>query len=103
MESMNIILPKEIANVQLPDPELRNFYLDLDNRAFWVDDEINYYLLELIKYIVQWNKEDAEIPVNERKPIRLYFFSPGGDLDINYSLIDTIKMSVTPIIGINIG
>ena len=103
MESMNIILPKEVANQQLPDPELRNFYLDLKNRSFWIDDEVNHYLLELIKYIVQWNKEDAKIPVEKRKPIRLYFFSPGGDLDINYSLIDTIKMSKTPIIGINIG
>lgn len=103
MESMNIILPKEVANMQLPDPQLRNFYADLSNRSFWIDDEINEYLLELIKYIVQWNKEDAKISVAERKPIKLFFFSPGGSLDVNYSLIDTIKMSKTPIIGINMG
>ena len=103
MESMSIILPKEVANMQLPDPELRNFYVDLDNRAFWIDAEINSYLLELIKYITIWNKEDVNLSTDERKPIRLYFFSPGGDLDINYSLIDTIKLSKTPVIGINIG
>ena len=103
MESMNIILPKEVANMQLPDPQLRNFYADLSNRSFWIDDEINEYLLELIKYIVQWNKEDAKILVAKRKPIKLFFFSPGGSLDVNYSLIDTIKMSKTPIIGINMG
>ena len=103
MESMNIILPKEVSNLQLPDPQLRNFYADLSNRSFWIDDEINEYLLELIKYIVQWNKEDAKISVAERKPIKLFFFSPGGSLDVNYSLIDTIKMSKTPIIGINMG
>lgn len=103
MDTMSIILPKEVANMQLPDPELRNFYVDLENRAFWIDDEINSYLLELIKYITKWNCEDAKIAVEKRKPIRLYFFSPGGDLDINYSLIDTIKLSKTPIIGINIG
>ena len=56
MEGMNIILPKEVSNLQLPDPQLRNFYADLSNRSFWIDDEINEYLLELIKYIVQWNK-----------------------------------------------
>ena len=61
MESMNIILPKEVANMQLPDPQLRNFYADLSNRSFWIDNELNEYLLELIKYIVQWNKEDAKI------------------------------------------
>lgn len=103
MDTMSIILPKEVANMQLPDPELRNFYVDLENRAFWIDDEINSYLLELIKYIAKWNREDAKLAVEKRKPIRLYFFSPGGDLDINYSLIDTIKLSKTPIIGINIG
>ena len=103
MESMNIILPKEVANMQLPDPQLRNFYADLSNRSFWIDDEINEYLLELIKYIVQWTKADAKISVAERKPIKLFFFSPGGSLDVNYSLIDTIKMSKTPIIGINMG
>lgn len=103
MESMNIILPKEVANMQLPDPQLRNFYVDLSNRSFWIDDEINEYLLELIKYIIQWNKEDAKISIAERKPIKLFFFSPGGSLDVNYSLIDTIKMSKTPIIGINMG
>lgn len=103
MESMNIILPKEVANMQLPDPQLRNFYADLSNRSFWIDDEINEYLLELIKYIIQWNKEDEKISIAERKPIKLFFFSPGGSLDVNYSLIDTIKMSKTPIIGINMG
>lgn len=103
MESMSIILPKEVANMQLPDPELRNFYVDLEHRTFWLDEEVTPYLLELIKYIIGWNAEDAAIPVEKRQPIRIYFFSPGGDLDINYALIDTIKMSKTPIIGINIG
>lgn len=103
MESMNIILPKEVANMQLPDPELRNFYVDLEHRTFWLDEEVTPYLLELVKYIVRWNAEDSCTPIERRKPIRIYFFSPGGDLDINYALIDTIKMSKTPIIGINIG
>lgn len=103
MEYANIIIPKAIENVQLPDPELRNFYVDLEHRTFWLDEEVTPYLLELIKYIVRWNAEDAATPIEERQPIRIYFFSPGGDLDINYALIDTIKMSKTPIIGINIG
>lgn len=103
MENMSIILPKEVANMQLPDPELRNFYVDLEHRTFWLDEEVTPYLLELIKYIISWNAEDAATPIELRQPIRIYFFSPGGDLDINYALIDTIKMSKTPIYGINIG
>lgn len=103
MEYANIIIPKAIENVQLPDPELRNYYVDLEHRTFWLDEEVTPYLLELIKYIVHWNAEDSATPVDKRQPIRIYFFSPGGDLDVNYALIDTIKMSETPIIGINIG
>ena len=105
MESMNIIIPKAVENLQLPDPELRNYYVDLENRIFWLDEEVTPFLLELVKYIVRWNAEDerVQVPVEERKAIRIFFFSPGGDLDINYALIDTIKMSKTPIIGINIG
>lgn len=103
MEYANIIIPKAIENVQLPDPELRNYYVDLEHRTFWLDEEVTPYLLELIKYIVRWNAEDSATPVEKRQPIRIYFFSPGGDLDVNYALIDTIKMSKTPIIGINIG
>lgn len=105
MEYANIIIPKAVENCQLPDPELRNYYVDLENRIFWLDEEVTPFLLELIKYIVRWNADDEKwnVPVEDRKPIRIYFFSPGGDLDINYALIDTIKMSKTPIIGINIG
>ena len=103
MECTNIIIPKAVDNMQLPDPELRNYYVDLEKRIFWLDEEVTPFLLELVKYIVRWNAEDAGLPTEERKPIRIFFFSPGGDLDINYALIDTIKMSQTPIIGINIG
>lgn len=103
MEYTNIIIPKAIENVQLPDPELRNYYVDLEHRTFWLDEEVTPYLLELVKYIVRWNAEDSYTPVEKRVPIRIFFFSPGGDLDVNYALIDTIKMSKTPVIGINIG
>lgn len=103
MESMNIILPKEVANMQLPDPQLRNFYADLSNRSFWIDDEINEYLLELIKYIVQWNKEDKSKPIEKRKPIKLFFFSPGGGLDEQASISNIISLSKTPVYGYNMG
>lgn len=103
MEYANIIIPKAVENMQLPDPQLRNFYVDLEHRTFWLDEEVTPYLLELIKYIVRWNAEDSATPIEARKPIRIYFFSPGGCLDTNYALIDAIKLSKTPIIGINIG
>ena len=98
-----IVVIPDSANLQLPDDSLLNFYEDLDNRIFWVNDEINIFTLNLIHYILKWNREDASIPPAERKPIKLLFFSPGGDLDVNYAIIDTIKLSSTPVIGINLG
>lgn len=105
MENLFVSIPEEVANLQLPDPELLEFYKNIDNRMYWIDSEIDNYSLELIKYILTWNGEDKKlcIPIEQRKPIKLFFFSPGGDIDINYALIDTIELSQTPIIGINIG
>ena len=103
MESMSFILPKEVANMQLPDPQLRNFYVDLEKRTFWIDDEINLYSLELIKHIIQWNREDKSKPIEKRKPIKLFFFSPGGGLDEQASISNIISLSKTPVYGYNMG
>lgn len=97
-----IIIPQG-ANYQLPDDSLLNFYEGIEKRVFWITDEINIYSLNLIHYILKWNAEDAGIPIEERKPIKLLFFSPGGDLDVYRSIADIISLSKTPIIGINMG
>lgn len=98
-------LPPSIANLQLPDDGLLRFYESVENRTFWIIDKINTYSLDLIHYILKCNREDAlnNIPIEERKPIKLMFFCLGGDLDVNYTLFDIIKMSETPIYGYNVG
>lgn len=101
--NLGIIIPKGVENLQLPDDSLLNFYEGLEERVFWINDEINIYSLNLIHYIIKWNREDKDLPIEQRKPIKLFFFSPGGDIDTNYAIIDTIKLSKTPIIGVNIG
>lgn len=88
---------------ELPEPINYNFYKDLDERCFWIDDQIDKNLLHLIRYIIFWNKQDSGKDIEKRVPIKLFFFSPGGDIDVNYALIDTIESSETPIIGINVG
>ena len=103
MEYVEVQIPKEIANQSLPDPELRNFYLDLENRTFWLDNEVTPYLLELVRYIARWNREDKRISIKNRKPIRIFIFSPGGDLETFRSIADVIQLSKTPVIGINMG
>lgn len=56
-------------------------------------------------YIQFYNEQDDEdnIPLEERKPIKLYIDSPGGDLNATFTMIDSIKMSKTPVWTINIG
>lgn len=90
-------------NLALPDPALVTYYKNLDNRTLWIDSEIDDVTLELEKFIMSWNREDLGKPVKERVPITLLFLSPGGDLEINNSLVDAITLSKTPIIGVNCG
>lgn len=102
---LDIAIPKDVENLQLPSPELLTFYKNFENRVLWIDDEISEYSLEYAKYIMQWNREDEvnNIPVENRKPITLLFFSPGGLLAVNNLLVDTISLSKTKVIGVNCG
>lgn len=52
-----------------------------------------------------WNRVDDEenIPVEERKPIKLYINSGGGSLLATFTIIDAIKMSKTPVWTIAVG
>ena len=100
---VNLLIPESVENLQLPAPELLNYYKNLENRILWMDMDVDDMFLEFGKYIVMWNQEDAGKPAEERKPIRLFFFSPGGSLSINNAMVDIIKASKTKIIGINIG
>jgi len=100
---LDIAIPGTVENLQLPSPELLNFYNNLEDRILWIDQEINDYSLEYARYIMYWNKQDKGTPVEERKPIKLLFFSPGGDLSVNNLLVDTITLSSTKVIGVNCG
>ena len=100
---MLIQIPKNVENLSLPDPSLVNFYKEIERRTLWIDDVVDLPTLEIERYILNFNKEDIGKPVEERVPIKLMFFTPGGDLDVNNSLIDLIMMSRTPVWGINMG
>lgn len=97
-----IEIPSPIENLQLPSPELLNFYKDVKNRSLWIGD-VDDGLLEYIKLILYWNKEDAGKLREERKPIRIFIHSYGGNADVCFSLISLIKISKTPIYTINMG
>ena len=91
------------ANLQLADPSLVNYYEDLENRIYWLNDEITNYTFDLVQYIVRWNREDKDIPIEERKPIRIIIDCQGGHLSVSETLSNIIKMSRTPVYGIALG
>lgn len=103
MENFTVTIPQSVDNLMLPDPCLKLFYEDLEQRLIWLDTDVDEGCLDLIRYILQWNQADKGKTISERIPIKILFFSPGGDLDINNALIDTITLSTTPVYGINIG
>lgn len=101
--NIDIPLSEDLENLHLPDPELLSMYTDLQHRVLWIDDDISINTLKFAKYIIQWNREDKDLKIKDRVPIKLLFFSYGGDLDINNVLSDTISLSKTPVIGVNCG
>lgn len=91
------------ANLQLADPSLVNYYHDFDNRTLWLDSDIDENNFSLIQAIIRWNQDDKNIPIDERKPIKIFFHSPGGSLDVGEILTNVIKLSRTPVYGIALG
>ena len=81
---------------------LEKFYCD--DRELLLQDIEEDCAAMVNQYINFWNKkDDAEnIPVNERKPIKIYIDSNGGLIAQSLSIIDSIMLSKTPVWTINI-
>ena len=81
------------------------FYLqDVKDRTFWFTDGIDATSVsDVIRQIYRINKEDKGIFVSDRKPIRLFINTHGGDVDAGFALIDAIENSITPVYTINHG
>lgn len=104
MDLMELILPEETGcTLPLPDPALLNYYEQLNKRILWVDSEIDINLLEITKKIILWNAEDKYVKVEDRIPIKVCIFSPGGNLAETMHACSIFQMSETPIYTINMG
>lgn len=82
--------------------DLVNYSCGLNREIFigGIGDGTGTIVNTLIRY---WNKEDEGIPVEERKPIKIYIDSPGGSLTDAFTVSDSIRMSKTPVYGICTG
>lgn len=87
--------------MQLPAPELVNYYRLAENRIFYIDFEIDESVLEIQKSILNINLDDKNIEAKDRKPIIIVIDTPGGLLSETFCLAHTIMMSKTPVITVN--
>lgn len=75
----------------------------LNDRVILLVGEVGDSVIDdCILYILKWNKEDINIPVDKRKKIRFYISSVGGSIFSANMLIDVIMQSKTPIIGVGL-
>lgn len=81
------------------------FYLrDLGQRKLFLNADIDQFTVaDATKHIMQFNKEDKGIAVENRTPIILYVTSNGGAVDAGFELIDIIQSSKTPVYTVNLG
>ena len=73
------------------------------NREILIGEIVDGLGVSVESYIRYWNKQDEGIPREDRKPIKIYIDSLGGMLTDSLTIIDAIKMSKTPVIGICTG
>ena len=90
-------VPASIANMQLPDPDLRDYYRDETDRIFWIDSNIDDNTLDLVKMIINCNREDKGKNIEDRTPIKVMITSGGGDVQVMLTIIKTMKISKTPV------
>ena len=81
------------------------FYLnDLKQRKLFLNVDVDQMsVADIVKNIMQYNKEDKGIPTEDRQPILLYVTSNGGEVDSGFELIDIIQSSKTPVYTVNLG
>lgn len=94
-------LPLEVANLRLPSPTLRDWYRDEEARIIWLDSEINDDALDVSRRIFYYNKQDKDIDIKDRKPIKIFLNTPGGSVAVMWQIVQVIKMSKTPVWTIN--
>ena len=81
------------------------FYLkDLKQRKLFLNSDIvQLTVSDIVRHIMQINKEDKDLPTEKRQPIILYITSNGGEIDSGFELIDVIQSSKTPVYTVNLG
>ena len=80
------------------------FKKDFDERIIYIDSTIEpETMIAYTRQILYYNREDRNIPEEERKPIKIFIYSDGGDVMAMWHFVDICQLSKTPIYTYNIG
>jgi ATP-dependent Clp protease, protease subunit len=95
---------KSIGNEKL-EYSIKN--IDFVNRNIFLDTITPTIAKEIDQIIRFWNlvdeKDIMKTELSSRKPIKIYISSFGGSLSAALTLVDTIRLSKTPVYTINAG
>lgn len=103
-EDANFYITLETALVENGMLDDYMYLRELKQRRLFLDEEVNNDTVRpIVKAILRYNREDKDIPIEERQPILLYLNTVGGEVDSGYELMDIIVESKTPVYIINTG
>ena len=105
---MELTLPEikidgNLKEMIFPDISDYNFWELYSNRTITIDGEITDWDYHIVKDIININRQDRNIPIEERKPIIILINSCGGLLNVTNSILDIINISKTPVWTVNMG
>lgn len=87
----------------LPSFEEVQMWKEYGDRQLIITEYVTEMILIYAKMIIEWNKEDKDVPIEKRKPIKILLYSYGGDLDICNAFYNIILISKTPVYIFNMG
>lgn len=98
-------LSNEYLELELPSTmEDYQMWEAYQERKIIFNDDVDSRVINTVAHwIIKWNEDDADIPVEKRKIIKLYITSNGGDVISGLAAIDAITTSKTPVHTIAVG
>jgi ATP-dependent Clp protease protease subunit len=102
-DAVQQMLDIQIPDNTLPDPAMLSYYTFAAERKLFLEEDVGFPIMDMIKMIMRWNQEDKDVPVEQRKPIIIYIMSDGGYMCYMWAMLDAMLTSKTPIITVNLG
>lgn len=111
---MSFEIPRDMLKItttaeeyrMLEDLKERRLYLYREIEPLGYEETSNEHAstaTHIIHTILDFNREDMNVPVSDRKPIKLFISSPGGEIEDGLPIIAAIELSKTPVYTINLG